>query len=183
MESDTTANIDSDHYPVIGTFKTKLRGISTLGKFRSRFLKCNEEENAEVNQTLANNNTSNIREWLKEGSKELPKEKPRDRFRKAQLSLKTLSIISERGRARKTRNLEEFTKLSKEYKKSRQEDRKTQVLEAISKDLDLRSRWLGIKELKSKFNPTPYHNETREGEHIKLHERAQKATEYLSREQ
>ena len=31
MESDTTANIDSDHYPVIGTFTTKPRGISTMG--------------------------------------------------------------------------------------------------------------------------------------------------------
>jgi len=183
METDTKANIDSDHYPVIGTFKTKLRGISTLGKFRCRFQKSTEEENTEVNQALANNNTNNVKEWLKEGSKELPKEKPRDRFRKSQLSLNTLSIISERGKARKARNLEEFTRLTKEYKKSRQEDRKQKVLEAISKDLDLRSRWLGIKELKSKFNPTPYHNKNKEGEHTKLHERAQKAAEYLSREQ
>ena len=81
------------------------------------------------------------------------------------------------------RNLEEFTRLSKAYKKSRQEDRKQQVLEAISRDLDLRSRWLGIKELKSKYNPIPYHNTTKEGEHIKLHDRAQKAAEYLSKEQ
>ena len=44
MESDTKANIDSDHYPVIGTFKTKPRGISTPGKHRSRFKKCTEEE-------------------------------------------------------------------------------------------------------------------------------------------
>jgi len=57
------------------------------------------------------------------------------------------------------------------------------VIESISRDLDLRSRWLGIKELKSKYNPTPYHNVTKDSEHIKLHDRAQKAAEYLSREQ
>ena len=175
MESDTTANIDSDHYPVIGTFKTKPRGISTMGKHRSRYEKCTEEENNNTNQALTENTSSNIKEWLTTGANTLPKEKPRDRFRKSQLSLNALRIIGERGKARKERNLEEFTKLSKEYKKSRQEDRNKLVLEAISKDLDLRSRWLGIKELKSKYNPTPYHNQNKEGEHIKLHDRAQKA--------
>ena len=86
MESDTKANTDSGHYPVTGTFKIKLRGISTLGKYRYRFQKCTEEENTEVNQALTNNNTNDVRDWLKQGCKELPKEKPRDRFRKAQLS-------------------------------------------------------------------------------------------------
>ncbi len=37
MESDTKANIDSDHYPVTGTFKTKLRGITTMGKIEADF--------------------------------------------------------------------------------------------------------------------------------------------------
>ena len=167
MESDTTANIDSDHYPVIGTFKTKLRGISTMGKHRNRYEKCTEEEHNNTNQALTENTSSNIKEWLTTGANTLPNEKPRDRFRKSQLSLNTLRIIGERGKARKERNLEEFTKLWKEYKKSRQEDRKQLVLEAISKDLDLRSRWSGVKELKSKYNPIPYHSQTKEGEHIK----------------
>ena len=66
-------------------------------------------------------------------------------------------------------------------KHSKEEDRKTQV-SAISKDLDLRNRWLGIEELRSKYNPTPYHNKTKEGEHIKLNERAQKTAECFSKE-
>ena len=70
----------------------------------------------------------------------------------------------------------------KNTRKNRQEDWKKTVLEAVSKDLDLRSRWFGIEELKSKYNPIPYHNKTKEGEHIKLHDRAQKAAEYFSRE-
>jgi hypothetical protein len=107
MESDTKANIDSDHHPVIGTFKTKLRGISTLGKHRCRFQKCTEEENLDINQTLTENTTNDIKEWLSTGSKILPKEKPRDRFRKSQLSLNTLRTVGERGKARKERNLEE----------------------------------------------------------------------------
>ena len=116
MESDTTANIDSDHYPVIGTFKTKLRGISTMGKHRSRYEKCTEEENNSTNQALTDNTSNNIQEWLNTGANTLPKEKPRDIFRKSQLSFNTLRIIGDRGKARKERNLEEFTKLSKEFK-------------------------------------------------------------------
>ena len=112
-ESDTTANIDSDHYPVIGTFKTKLRGISTMGKHRRRFEKCAEEENNNTNQALTDNRTDNIKEWQNTGTKTLPKEKPRDRFRKSQLSLSTLRIVGERGRARKERNPEELITLSK----------------------------------------------------------------------
>ena len=105
MESDTKSNMDSDRYPVIGTFKTKLRGISTMGKHRSRYGKCTEEENNNTNQVLTDHTSNNIKEWLTTGADTLPKEKPRDRFRKSQLSLNTLRIIGERGRARKERNL------------------------------------------------------------------------------
>ena len=126
--TDTKANIDSDHYPVIGTFKTKLRGISTLGKHRCRFQKCTEEENTDINQALADSTTNDINEWLDTGTKTLPKGRPRDRFRKSQLSSNTLRIIGDRGRARKERKLDKSTRLSKEYKKSRQEDRKKTVL-------------------------------------------------------
>jgi len=105
VESDTNANIDSDHYPVIGTFKTKLRGISTLGKHRCRFQKCTEEENLDINQTLTENTTNDIKEWLSTGSKIPPKEKPRDRFRKSQLPLDRLRSAQERARARKERHL------------------------------------------------------------------------------
>ena len=122
MESDTNANIDSDHYTVIGTFKTKLRGISTLGKHRCIFQKCTEEENLDINQTLTENTTNDIKEWLSTGFKTLPDEKPRDRFRKSQLALNTLRIVGERGRARKERHLKEFIKYQKNIKRA---DKKT----------------------------------------------------------
>ena len=65
------------------------------------------------------NSCGNIKEWLATGKESLPKEQPRDRFRKSKLSLNKFRIIGERGRARKERNREEFTKLSKEYKKKK----------------------------------------------------------------
>ena len=54
------------------------------------------------------------------------------------------------------------------------------ILEAISKDLDLRDRWLGIRELRRKYTPTPYHNKDRQGLHISHKNRAQHAAKHLS---
>ena len=60
MESDTKVNIDADHHPVVGAFKIKLRGISTLGKHRNRFGKCTTEDNANINPSPQDNRPNNI---------------------------------------------------------------------------------------------------------------------------
>ena len=66
---------------------------------------------------------------------------------------------------------------------SRQEDKRQHILDAVDKDLDVRDRWLGIRELKSKYNPILYHNKDKEGKHLSWTQRAQKAAEYLSQQQ
>ena len=80
----------------------------------------------------------------------------------------------------------EFSKQSKELRKSNKEYRKQHVLSTIDKDLDLRDRCLGIRALKTKFNPIPYHNNNNnnnKGEHVKYKDRAQAAAEHLSNKQ
>jgi len=198
-ESDTKANINSDHFPVKALIRIKLRRDDNKGgPGRDRYKKCTEEQHIQINNTLEehmdkeqetqNEETedtapSNLKEWIAKGIAELPKEKPKDRFRKHALSDKTKQLLEERGRAAKHRKAEEFDRLTKAYRKSRKDDRKERVLEAIGKDLDLRDRWLGIRELKSKYNPTPYHNKDSEGKHVEWKDRAQKAAEYLSTQQ
>ena len=73
--------------------------------------------------------------------------------------------------------------LSKEYRESRKQDKQEHVLDTLNKDLDLRDRWLGIEQLKSKYSPTPYHNKDRQGQHIRYDQRADKAAEHVSRTQ
>ena len=70
------------------------------------------------------------------------------------MSDRSIQIIEARGHARKVRNLAEFERLSKEFRKSRKTDRQERVLEGLTKELDLTDRWLGIRELKSKYNPS-----------------------------
>ncbi len=61
----------------------------------------------------------------------------------------TQATLRKRGRALQERKPQLFATLSKEFRKSKQPDRKHRVLEALDKDLDLRDRWLGIRELKT----------------------------------
>ena len=50
------------------------------------------------------------------------------------------------------------------------------LFETLDKDLDIREKWLGIRQLKAEYRPTPYSRKTKEGEHIRMEERAEKAT-------
>ena len=61
--------------------------------------------------------------------------------------------IKKRAKARKNRNIEEFEKLTKEFRKQRNLDKKHHILQTLDKELDARDRWLGIKALKTKYNP------------------------------
>ena len=59
-ESDTKANVNTDHYPVTMRIRIKLKANTTpTGKGRERYEKCNEEQNEEYNQTLANASKQN----------------------------------------------------------------------------------------------------------------------------
>ena len=79
-ESDTKANIDTDHFPVIATVKLKLRKQTTHGKTRDRFKLCTVEQNTSINQKLAEiiemqePSPSSLKRWLQQGTEELPKE-------------------------------------------------------------------------------------------------------------
>jgi hypothetical protein len=51
-ESDTKANIDSDHYPVINTIKIKLTGERPKGKGRDRNEKWSTDQAENLNKSL-----------------------------------------------------------------------------------------------------------------------------------
>ena len=172
VESDSRANIHTDHFPVIADIVLKLKKQYSHGKTRHRYKKCDEEQRTRLNdivqqQTTTDLNNTQDKSWLEKATEELPRETPKDRFKKHHLSERSTQIIEDRGRARKDRNLAEFERLSTDFRKSRKQDRRDRILEGLTKDLDLRDRWLGIRELKTKFNPTPYHNTGQDGKHVK----------------
>ena len=46
-------------------------------------------------------------------------------------------------------------------------DRQEYVLEIIDKDLDVRDKWAGIRELKKPYKPIPYAQKTNDGRKIR----------------
>ena len=53
------------------------------------------------------------------------------------------------------------------------------VIDSLDKDLDVRDKWLGLRNLRSNYNPHPYSRTTKHGEHVHTKQRAQKAAEDL----
>ena len=56
-------------------------------------------------------------------------------------------------------------------------------MDTLDKDLDIRDKWLGIRQLKQEYQPHTYARTTKEGHHIPQKDMAQKAAEYLAKEQ
>ena len=116
-----------------------------------------------------------IKTWLKTGTESIPKLHQKDKNKRFELSENSKEIIEKRKTAAAKRNPQLFMTLTKEFNKSRKDDKRNRILESISKDLDLRERWLGIRELKKKYTPTPFHNKDKYGIHIQYKRRAQYA--------
>ena len=53
VESDTGANIDSDHYPVTATIKIKLKAVQGAHRTRTKYDICNETQWEEYNAEIA----------------------------------------------------------------------------------------------------------------------------------
>jgi hypothetical protein len=187
-ETHTRANINSDHFPLVFTIRLKLRHMNKGGKTRPQYKPCDSTQQDDLNYELWNaipENTEEdsykvIRNWLEQGTDSLPRAIQTDKNKRYEPSYTSKDVPNQRKETAKARNPQLVLQLSKQCLKSRRDDKRTGTLEALSKDLDIRERWLGIRELKRKFNPTPFHNKTAQGQHIQHKERAQEAAKYPS---
>ena len=133
-ESDTRANLNTDHFPLIFATRIKLKSMKAGGKGRPMYKPCNENENSDLNYELWNSittnqnpNTSNynvIKHWLKNSISKIPTTTPKDKNKRFELSKKSLEILENRKKAAKNRNIKESNTLTREFGKSRKEDKK-----------------------------------------------------------
>ena len=72
------------------------------------------------------------------------------------ISTETLGLIQKRSKQNWIGNVEEAHRLIKEIRKQRKKDKRKATIDAISKDIDLRDRWLGLRQLKKGFQINPY---------------------------
>ena len=146
VESDTRANLHSDHFPFYFTIKNKLKEIKKGGQPRQIYRQCDSSQQDDLNYELWNtipteqNNNNRykvIKEWLKQGITTLPKATAKDRNKKYELSHTSKEILEQRKNTAKDRNLSLFITLNNQFTKSRRDDKKRRIKESVSKGLDL----------------------------------------------
>ena len=73
--------------------------------------------------------------------------------------------------------------LNKEIKKKLRKDKKEHILSTVSKELDVRDNWAGIRALRKEYAPQPYNRKNKKGEIVAQENRAETAAIHLAEEQ
>ena len=103
--------------------------------------------------------------------------------RKVPFSQTTQEILERRGKAAQASDTIAFDTLTKEFRKSKKRGIKGYVFDSMSKDLDVRDRWMRIRGIKKEYQPSPSHRKTAEGSHTPKHKIAEEAAKHLAQNQ
>jgi hypothetical protein len=98
---------------------------------------------------------------------------------KENISQKAKDIIKKRTEAWQSYNRNEATRLAKELRAQMKRDRRQRELDMVSKDLDVRDKWLGIRLLKKGYTPIPYTLKDETGRRYKIGNKAEEAAKFL----
>ena len=190
-ESDWEANIDSDHAPVVITCQFKYKKIQAKqGQMRNKVEPIEEGKIEEYNKELIavirkTNNTPTYKTICEALHNVVPNhfQTKRANRRNQEWAKETEELFEKRAQARKDGDWEKEREANKAFRKSLRRDKTKHLMETFDKELDLRSRWMGLRMLKKGYTPAPYHRRNQGGEHIPLRKRAEEAAEYLSKTQ
>ena len=157
VETDKDTNVYSDHITLIATIQIKLKADKTTGgKLRQKYAECTEQQRYDYNCKLnIEYNGEDWNKWLKENMEtELPQvSAKRD---KIGISEHIEDLIKDRGEELKQGNIEKTKELNKEIKKQKHRDKQIRTLEAVSHQLDIRQRSLGLRNLAKEYKPMPF---------------------------
>ena len=184
VESDVEANVMTDHYPVISRIRVKLKKMNKTKRGVERFEMCNEEERKKANEAFCNEAGEKLtydqlqgRVWDK-ARQEMPKVTMRGK--NDTLTSMTARMIAERAdMIRAGAGEEAIWDQTKAIRKNRKKEKKDYVRSTVSKQLDVRDRWLGIRRMRMEYTSTPYALKGEDGEYVPLDKKAETAANYL----
>ena len=180
-ETDTTFT-DSDHYPVIATINVKLKAkpkVETLT--RIKYHDITPMQRYDFNTELQNMEDTSRPIW--ESAAEIAQKhfspiKPKEKEDPISEDLQTM--FNELDKAIIDLDIETAVVINKHIDKLKKQERKNKVHKTINKDLDLRCNFLGIRNLKKKYQPIPYMFKTKKGNKVNYNNRAEAAACHLS---
>ena len=77
------------------------------------------------------------------------------------MSEETEKLLEIRGEAIREGDVGKFEEYDKKFRKGRKQDRKKRIMKTISKDLDPRETWMGIRMMRKGYTPRPYNRKTK----------------------
>ena len=181
------SKIDTDYYPGINTIQAKLPAHKPNGEGRGdtkTTLQRKTKKQIKHEQKHRRNTPTQyiqIPNLLKISNRNLATRRSKRQTQKTSTPRKSKELMTQRGIARKRRNIQEFERLATDFRKSKKEYKRQHIPTTSSSELDVGDRWLGIEELISKCNPTPHHSKVKEGKHLAWTQKAQKTAEHLSK--
>ena len=186
--SDLEANIDSDHAPVWAKCHFKLKKQENKAPTSRTRVEPMEESrkedfNKELNKEIRNLNGEVGYIKMCEIIKEIvPKhfEITTISRKRNSWALETENAFKDRDRARQEGKWDEAQEHNKKFRKLLRNDKAKQLMKEFEEDLDLRSKWMGLRMLRKGYSQAPYHRNNKEGRHIKMQDRAEEAAKYLS---
>ena len=122
-----------------------------------------------------------IDEAMKHAQKTLEKRKAK--IKKPWITQATFDMISRKHQLEQTATHDELQGVIKLARKSKRKDWRTWVHKSVTKQLDIRDKWMGIKYIKQKHSPNLYEQANARGESVNLGDRAQAAADYLAEKQ
>ena len=182
-ESNPYANVTSDNFPILSRFSFKLKAGQPTTYSRPKYstqtmTSMKSFQDAITQQQLPLTNIT-IKEDLNTlAQQHLLKTTPKDKPPHTSTDLNTL--IERRHLGLEQGNAQEAHDLWRQAQKQRRKGKRQNAEELVQHDMDIRDRWLGIKALKSDYNPLTYSNRTATQTHIPKAQRQSAAATYLA---
>ena len=141
-----------------------------------------KEENNKLVEDLYKHNCKNT-ETIKENTAKYIKIfkettdiliKPTPKERDTKMTDETKSLLIQRGNAIEKKNLIAYEMLNKRFRKNIRENQTKTITYTLENSINIRDKWLGIRQLKSEYQTNTYARRTKEGNYIPQAQRAQK---------
>lgn len=186
IHSDIGSGIDSDHYPLLATVTISLKANYRQHTPKPKYYQCTEAQQKQLNTYLSDTKpfgktNEAVTIWLRNAAEAVMAKQTPIVSRPFEFSQETEEALKERkDKIQHGATDEELKPIKNNITKLIRKDRRAYQASLVSKDMDLRDQFLGLRALRRTYTPIPLSMKTKEGKHIPFHKRAQSAAEFLA---
>ena len=181
----------SDHFPLISKIKVKLVRTKPRNSRPQKIKRAiyGEELDAFNDQIIADYdkateccNMTHYEELVSSMSDAQAKywTEPHPEKKRNYISEKTWALIQTRDKHRQKWSEEQLKAANKHIRKCAKRDRKQHIMDTVKEELDIRDKWMGLRQMKTGYKPKTFAKCDKDGHPVRLSEQAEATAEYLA---